>query len=112
MKPEALEQAQDLLDHGVTRHDVAQELEVKLDTFYWINDAIGRPFFLIEKTNDPGLVQVVEHDIVPRLLDEVPNQHDEKVLTANPYLFINIPPSRGRKAGLRKKPRLCLAGRR
>jgi hypothetical protein len=68
------------------RYVSRQRLCLRGTTDYWINDAIGRPFFLIEKTNDPGLVQVVEHDIVPRLLEDVPNQPDEKVLTANPYL--------------------------
>ena len=29
---------------------------------------------------------MVEHDIVPRLLDEVPNQPDEKALAANAHL--------------------------
>ncbi len=37
------------------------------------------PFFPIEKPIDPGLIQVVEHDIVPRLLDE-------KALAANAHL--------------------------
>ena len=32
LKPQVLEQAQSLLDHGFTRHDVARELGVKLDT--------------------------------------------------------------------------------
>jgi len=68
------------------RYVSRQRLCLRGTTDYWINDAIGRPFFLIEKTNDPGLVQTVEQDIVPRLLEEVPNQPDEKVLTANPYL--------------------------
>ena len=68
------------------RYVTRQRLCLRGTTDYWINDAIGRPFFLIEKTNDPGLIQVVEHDIVPRLLDEVPNQPGEKALTANPYL--------------------------
>jgi hypothetical protein len=43
-------------------------------TDYWVNDAIGRPFFVIEKSIDPGLLVTLRKDIVPRLLDDVPGQ--------------------------------------
>ncbi len=68
------------------RYVTRQRLCLRGTTDYWVNDAIGRPFFLIEKPIDPGLIQVLEHDIVPRLLDEVPNQPDEKALAANAHL--------------------------
>jgi transposase len=55
-------------------------------TDYWVNDAIGRPFFVIEKEVDPGLLKTLRCDIVPRLLDEVPNQPSEGELAENPYL--------------------------
>lgn len=41
---------------------------------YWINDALGLPFFVVERQIDNGLLQVLRCDIVPRLLKEVPNQ--------------------------------------
>ena len=53
---------------------------------YWINDAIGQPFFVIEKQIDPGLIDVIKNDIVPRLLEEVPNQPSKEELSADPYL--------------------------
>ena len=53
---------------------------------YWINDAIGQPFFVIEKQIDPGLIDVIKNDIVPRLLKEVPNQPSEEELAADPHL--------------------------
>jgi hypothetical protein len=68
------------------RYVTRQRLCLRGTTDYWINDAIGRPFFVVEKTNDPGLVQVMEQDIVPRLLKEVPDQPDETALAANPHL--------------------------
>ena len=34
----------------------------------------GQPFFTINKVVDSGLIQVIEEDIVTRLLREVPNQ--------------------------------------
>ena len=55
-------------------------------TDYWVNDAIGRPFFVIEKQIDPGLLSTLRKDIVPRLLKEVPGQPTKQQLSANPYL--------------------------
>lgn len=54
-------------------------------TDYWINDAIGRPFFVIEKVIDSGLQQALRKDIVPRLLKDVPNQPSPQEFAANPY---------------------------
>jgi len=54
-------------------------------TDYWINDAVGQPFFTIEKPVDPGLLKTLEQDIVPRLLKDVPNQPDEAALAQDPY---------------------------
>lgn len=53
-------------------------------TDYWVNDALGRPFFVVEKPADPGLLAVLEKEIVPRLLDEVPGQPSRRELEENP----------------------------
>jgi len=53
---------------------------------YWVNDAVGQPFFVVEKTVDPGLLQTLRSDIVPRLLNDVPNQPTETELMSDPYL--------------------------
>jgi len=55
-------------------------------TDYWINDAVGRPFFVIEKEIDPGMLNTLRHDIVPRLLEEVPDQPTQQQLDQAPYL--------------------------
>jgi hypothetical protein len=55
-------------------------------TDYWVNDAIGRPFFVIEKEIDPGLLRTLRSDIVPRLLEDVPDQPSERQLAENPSL--------------------------
>jgi transposase len=55
-------------------------------TDYWVNDAIGRPFFVIEKEIDPGLLNTLRRDIVPRLLEDVPDQPSERQLAENPSL--------------------------
>ena len=53
---------------------------------FWVNDATGRPFFVVDKTVNPGMLAVLEQDIVPRLLEDVPNQPDDKDLVADPFL--------------------------
>lgn len=55
-------------------------------TDYWVNDAIGRPFFVIEKEIDPGLLNTLRRDIVPRLLDDVPDQPSQRQLAENSSL--------------------------
>jgi hypothetical protein len=55
-------------------------------TDYWVNDAIGRPFFVVEKEIDPGLLNTLRSDIVPRLLEEIPDQPSPEQLAENPYL--------------------------
>ena len=55
-------------------------------TDYWINDAIGRPFFVIDKVIDPGPIKTLSEDIVPRLLDDVPNQPTDEEMEADPHL--------------------------
>jgi Transposase protein len=53
-------------------------------TDYWVNDAIGRPFFVVDKPVDPGLLQTLQADIIPRLLKDVPAQPSEQMLNDNP----------------------------
>jgi len=51
---------------------------------YWVNDAVGRPFFVVEKTVDPGMLEALRRDIVPRLLRDVPGQPPEEELARDP----------------------------
>lgn len=69
------------------RHYVArQRLCLRATTDYWINAMDGQPFFLISKAVDPGLIKVLEEDIVPQLEKEVPNQPTAEELEADPLL--------------------------
>ena len=69
------------------RHYVArQKLCLRATVDYWVNAMDGQPFFLVNKVVDPGLVQVLEKEIVPRLEQEVPNQPTQQELKANPLL--------------------------
>ncbi len=68
------------------RYVSRERLCLRGTTDYWVNDAVGRPFFVVEKTVDPGLLQILRSDIVPRLLNDIPNQPTESELQLNPYL--------------------------
>jgi hypothetical protein len=57
------------------RHYVSREkLCLRATVDYWVNAMDGQPFFVVNKAVDPGLLQVLEKEIVPRLEDEVPGQ--------------------------------------
>jgi hypothetical protein len=49
-------------------------------TDYWVNDAIGRPFFVVSKAVTDGLAEALIKDIVPELLRTVPNQPSKQEL--------------------------------
>jgi hypothetical protein len=68
------------------RYVSRERLCLRGTTDYWANDAIGRPFFVVEKVIDPGLLKTLRDDIVPRLLNEIPGQPTQEELEANPYL--------------------------
>lgn len=69
------------------RHYVARErLCLRATTDYWVNAIDGQPFFMVNQAVDPGLLQVLEKEIVPRLVDEFPHQPTAKELKAERYL--------------------------
>jgi len=53
---------------------------------YWVSDSLGQPFFFVEKQVDFGLIQVLENEIIPKLLDDIPNQPEDRELAADPLL--------------------------
>lgn len=71
-------------------------------TDYWINDALGRPFFVVSKAVTEGLGSVLLKDIIPELLSSVPQQPTEEELAANPLLhrFVIIFDREGATASL------------
>jgi len=67
------------------RHYVArQRLCLRATTDYWVNAIDGQPFFVVNQAVDPGLIQVIEHEIVPRLEQRLPIAANGKLLTADP----------------------------
>jgi len=55
-------------------------------TDYWVNDAIGRPFFVVSKAVTEGMGDALIKDIVPELLKSVPQQPSQAQLDADPQL--------------------------
>lgn len=55
-------------------------------TDYWVNDAVGRPFFVVSKAVTDGLASVLCKDILPQLLESVPGQPAEAALADDPLL--------------------------
>jgi len=68
------------------RYVARQRLCLRGTTDYWINDALGQPFFSVDRPVDHGLLEVLRSDVVPRLLREVPGQPTAEQLQADPYL--------------------------
>ncbi len=61
-------------------------------TDYWVNDAIGRPFFVVSKAVTDGLADTLLKEIVPELLTSVPGQPSAAELDADPLLhrFVTV----------------------
>jgi hypothetical protein len=63
-----------------------QRLCLHATTDYWVNAMDGRPFFVVHRPVDPGLLKVLEEEILPRLEKEVPGQPSAEQLEADPKL--------------------------
>ena len=67
------------------RYVSRQRLCLRGTTDYWVNDALGQPFFAVERPIDHGLLEALRSDIVPRLLKDVPGQPSAAELAADRY---------------------------
>lgn len=68
--------------HYVSR----QRLCLRATTDYWVNALDGQPFFVVHRPVDPGLLKVLEEEIIPRLEKEVPHQPSAQELADDPAL--------------------------
>ncbi len=68
------------------RYVSREKLCLRGTTDYWINDAVGRPFFVVSKAVTEGLASTLLQEIVPELLQSVPGQPSEADLLTNPLL--------------------------
>lgn len=68
------------------RYVSRERLCLRGTTDYWVNDALGRPFFVVSQTVTDGLAATLLDEIVPELLTSVPGQPSEAELAADPLL--------------------------
>jgi hypothetical protein len=67
------------------RHYVArQRLCLRATTDYWVNAMDGQPFLVVHQAIDPGLIKVIEQEILPCLNETVPGQPSAEDLQADP----------------------------
>jgi transposase-like protein len=67
------------------RHYVArQRLCQRATADYWVNAIDGQPFFRVTQAVDPGLIKVLEGEILPRLERDIPDQPSADLLAADP----------------------------
>ncbi len=66
------------------RYVSRQRLCLRGTTDYWVNALDAQPFFVVTKAVDPGLVKVIEEEIVPRLERDAPQLVSEPDLIADP----------------------------
>jgi DNA-binding CsgD family transcriptional regulator len=68
------------------RYVSRQKLCLRGTTDYWVNDALGRPFFVVSKAVTDGLATALIEEIIPELLTTVPNQPTAEQLATDPLL--------------------------
>jgi len=54
-------------------------------TDYWVNDALGQPYFVVDRPVDQGMLEALRSDIIPRLIEDIPGQPSEKALEDDPH---------------------------
>lgn len=68
------------------RYVSRERLCMRGTTDYWVNDALGRPFFVVSKAVTEGLADSLIKEIVPELLTSVPGQPTTDELNNDPRL--------------------------
>jgi len=95
-----------------------EKLCLRASTDYWVNAMDGQPFFVVYQGIDPGLIQILEEEIVPRLERDVPDQPTQEELEREPFrhrftvVFDRAGYSPGLLKRLKSKRIACLTYRR
>jgi hypothetical protein len=74
-------------------HGARQKLLSRATTDYWVNARDGQPFMVINpvlsfaegKAVDPGLITVIENDLLPELAAQIPAQAERTTAATKPY---------------------------
>ncbi|WP_221901356.1 putative transposase, partial [Bathymodiolus platifrons methanotrophic gill symbiont] len=67
-------------------HVARQKLCLRATTDYWVNALDGQPFMVINKAVDPGMIKVIENDILPQLEKRLPTFVNAEELKSDPLL--------------------------
>ncbi len=68
------------------RHHLSrQKLCLHATTDYWVNAMDGQLFMVLNKAVDPGLIKVIENELLPELEVPVPAQAERKAVATTPY---------------------------
>ncbi len=80
------------------KHYVARErLCLRATADYWVNAMDSQPFFVVSRAVDPGLLQVLEQEIIPRLERDLPREPTPEEWAADPLassLYSRLRPRR------------------
>ena len=68
------------------RYVARQKLCMRGLTDYWVNDAVGNPFFSVTTPFTKGLIAALKEDIIPKLIHLVPAQTQEEIDSETPLL--------------------------
>ncbi len=60
-----------------------QKLCLRGEIDYWVNDFLGRPFFVVRKSVNSGLIKVLREEIIPELIKAVPCQPSQEEFTSD-----------------------------
>jgi hypothetical protein len=63
-----------------------EQLCLRATMDYWVNAMDGMPFFMVTQALDPGLAEVIQKTILPRLLADAPGQPSASALQENRFL--------------------------
>jgi len=68
------------------KHHVArQKLCLRATTDYWVNAMDGQPFMVVNKAVDPGMIKVIENELLPELAARVPAQAERTAASTKPF---------------------------
>jgi hypothetical protein len=54
---------------------------------YWVNDSSGMPVFVVRHTASQGLIQTMKDEIIPQILEVLPNQPSKKEFSEDSLLY-------------------------
>jgi len=53
-------------------------------TDYWLNNALGQPYFVVSTAQNSGILSILREDIIPRILQELPYKPTREELNKDP----------------------------